>query len=211
MAGQTPFLGQELDTAHREFFRFYHLKMVSHSTAKDQTTLEFRPGGPFADNVMVLITVDMRDGRVTLGRLVLDSSFVEHPVNGKYARDIAKYFLKWGPPGQSAAALAPVADELGRKLGQAAAGAREGQAYRAFHHATTSPLQLVAGEVIVTIDPTRDANNSQPIVALSLQQRRGVKEDGRTAAKKSSGPELALVCDTAPGGDATECTVRPAK
>lgn len=179
-------LGREVDLKHSESFEFYHLNLLTWTTAGKRTTFEFRPGGPFAKDVLVLVDVETKKGVATKAVLVLDSGFIEDPANGKYARDIAKYFLKWIPPAESAAVLAPIAEELARKAGKAATGTQESRAYQAFRHGTKSSFRAFAPGVTLTIDPTYDGDDRQPIVALTLQLagdfQRGT--DRATGAKK---------------------------
>lgn len=85
---------------------------------------------------------------------MLDGGFIEDQASGKYARDIANYFLKWIPPTESAAVLAPIAEALAGKVDKAATGTQESRAYQAFRHATKSSFHLFAAGVTLTIDPT---------------------------------------------------------
>jgi hypothetical protein len=85
-------------------------------------------GGAFRDVVALDVEVNP-EGRVRILSLGLDRRFVDEPVDGRWARDIAQAFLRAAVPGFPADVLA-LADEIGE--GGAAAGPESSDAALAF-------------------------------------------------------------------------------
>ena len=108
-------LGAPIKTVveHSEFFRFYHLVPDTvESGAGGKMILHCKPaGGPFRDLTEVDVGADKNQAVFEIA-LRLSRSFIEDPQNGKYARDIAAYFLRLAPPASDAGELSKLAKQL---------------------------------------------------------------------------------------------------
>jgi hypothetical protein len=88
-------LGGGLEQAKKShFFRWFHLEETARQREGALTVISFRPSGKnFHAQVTLKAAVDAQD-RMQALELVLARSFVDHPKNGIFARDIAQSFLK---------------------------------------------------------------------------------------------------------------------
>jgi hypothetical protein len=105
-------IGSDLAEARKtsDFFTFFHLTPTAPADAHGVTA--FRPSGPeFRDLVLVTATTD-KQGRITAMTLMIRRSFIDDPVNGVFARDIAKSFLGDAPSPADAALLKPLIDAI---------------------------------------------------------------------------------------------------
>jgi len=102
-------VGARLDDAKRtDFFTFFHLQ----ETARSGDTVEFRPKGPmFRSRVVVRVVADDA-GRIRQASLALDRAFVDEPMSGIFARDIAKSFLRFATPTADLPRVETLANEI---------------------------------------------------------------------------------------------------
>ena len=96
-----------------QFFQFYHLAVDSVGTESDGKQIYYcRPsGGPLRDLAQVVVGAD-RNRNVYEVALTLARSFVDDPKNGKYARDITAYFLRWVPAPDEAQELSRLSSRI---------------------------------------------------------------------------------------------------
>jgi hypothetical protein len=94
-------LGRALTKAvNHEFFRWFHLVRYEapRELADGATWHGFRPDGErFRELVTVNLETD-RAGCIADAKLCLDRAFIEHPMDGPFARDITASFLRWVLP-----------------------------------------------------------------------------------------------------------------
>ena len=94
-------LGRALAQAvDNDFFSWFHL--VRYEAPRDladgATWHGFRPDGErFRELVTVNLETDS-SGRIADAKLCLDRAFIEHPQDGRFARDITASFLRWVLP-----------------------------------------------------------------------------------------------------------------
>jgi hypothetical protein len=109
-------LGRKLtDSVDHDFFRWFHLVRYEapRGLADGATWHGFRPEGErFRDLATVNLETD-RAGRIADAKLCLDRAFVEHPQDGRFARDIAASFLRWILPDVVCSGLGDFLEELG--------------------------------------------------------------------------------------------------
>jgi hypothetical protein len=88
-------LGGRLEKAKEtHFFRWFHLQETQRQQSGSQTVISFQPSGEkFRRVVTLLVTTDSRD-QIQALELVLARTFVDHPRDGIFARDLAKSFLQ---------------------------------------------------------------------------------------------------------------------
>ena len=94
------------------FFEWFHLQPMESEQPGSVRLVRFLPrGGAFRDVVALDAEVNP-EGRVRVLSLGLDRRFVDEPVDGRWAREIAQAFLRAAIPGFPADVLA-LADEIG--------------------------------------------------------------------------------------------------
>ena len=106
-------LGLELDIIRTTwFFEWFHLQPIESEQPGAVRLVRFLPrGGAFRHEVALDAEVDPA-GRVRVLSLGLDRRFVDEPVDGRWAREIAQAFLRAAIPGFPGDVLA-LADEIG--------------------------------------------------------------------------------------------------
>jgi len=91
-------LGQVHDT---DLFKFFGFTEESRSTQPDgQAAVRYQPGGEFG--AMVKLTLVERRDVITQATLVVHRSFLDHGVNGLFARDLVGSFVSTAPPSADA-------------------------------------------------------------------------------------------------------------
>jgi hypothetical protein len=109
-------LGRALTQAvDQEFFHWLHLvRYEAPRGLADGATLHgFRPEG---ERLRALVTVNLETDRtdaITDAKLCLDRAFIEHPKDGRFARDITASFLRWVLPEAARQEVAGFLLELG--------------------------------------------------------------------------------------------------
>jgi hypothetical protein len=110
-------LGLELHAIRTTwFFEWFHLQPTESEQPGAGRLVRFMPrGGAFRDVVALDAEVDP-EGRVRMLALGLERRFVDDPVDGRWARDIAQAFLRAAVPGLPDDVLA-LAEEIGQERG----------------------------------------------------------------------------------------------
>src|SRR5262245_39371484 len=96
-----------------DLFTWFHLEQVSVTPdAQGQSIIVLKPGGEkFRALVTVNVTVSPND-HVLATELILARSFVDHPTEGIFARDIAKSFLHTMVPQEDHGVTSDLANEI---------------------------------------------------------------------------------------------------
>ncbi len=109
-------LGRALAQAvDHEFFRWFHLVRYEapRGLADGATWHGFRPEGErFRDLVTVNLETD-RQTNIADAKLCLDRAFIDHPQDGRFARDITASFLRWILPEAAQKEIGGFLQELG--------------------------------------------------------------------------------------------------
>lgn len=102
-------LGARLEDAKKtDFFTFFHLE----ETARGPGHVDFRPKGPMFRRHVQVRVVPGPDGTIRELHLALDRDFVDEPMSGIFARDLAKSFLRFAVPGADLPGVEALADEI---------------------------------------------------------------------------------------------------
>jgi hypothetical protein len=106
-------LGRPLAAAQSsEFFTFFNMARTVSQRCGDGQALGFRPTGERFHPLAAVEVMTDAHGDVAAMALVLDRAFIDDPVNGVFASDIAKSFLRDVPGSRTAASIAALADEI---------------------------------------------------------------------------------------------------
>jgi len=106
-------IGQPLAAVQKsEFFTWFHLGQTARQPCGGGQALGFRPTGEQFHRVAAVEVLTDAHGAVAAMALMLNRTFVDDPVNGIFARDIAKSFLRDAPGSQVGAHVAALADEI---------------------------------------------------------------------------------------------------
>lgn len=96
-----------------DFFRWF--SMMETGTAKDETGRKiviFRPDGEKFHDVVSLDLVLHEYGTIAVAHLTLAKAFVDDPMDGIFARDIAKSFIRAAIPAVDEGSVADVANDI---------------------------------------------------------------------------------------------------
>jgi len=109
-----PLLGLDFDAIRTTwFFEWFHLQPMESEQPGAGRLVRFLPrGGAFRDVVALDVQVSP-EGRVKVLALGLDRRFVDDPVDGRWAREIAEGFLRAAVPGPPDEVWA-LAEEIGQ-------------------------------------------------------------------------------------------------
>jgi hypothetical protein len=100
------------DLPQTDLWRFFHLTRTdSAAGANGGAVLSYRAGGQFGPLVRVKVTADAA-GRVDAMELDLARSFVDHPTNTVFARDIAKSLIRAAVPATDMPDVETLANEI---------------------------------------------------------------------------------------------------
>jgi hypothetical protein len=106
-------IGQPLATAQsNELFTFFNLAQTASGTCGSGQQLEFRPTGAQFHSLAAVEVMTDAQGAVGAMALILDRGFINDPVNGVFAGDIAKSFLSDVSGAQAPSPIAALASEI---------------------------------------------------------------------------------------------------
>jgi len=106
-------IGQPLATAKTsELFTFFNLAQTASGTCGSGRQLEFRPTGAQFHSLAAVEVMTDAQGGVGAMALILGRGFINDPVNGIFAGDIAKSFLGDVSGAQAPSPIAALASEI---------------------------------------------------------------------------------------------------
>ncbi len=107
--------GKSLGEAKKsDLFKFFSLEPLEGTVVLEAgDRFDFRPKAPaFRDLVLVQVLVDRNERIINGAELMLARSFIEHPQNGRFARDMAKSFLAQLTPAADFKQVADLVNEI---------------------------------------------------------------------------------------------------